>query len=46
MKSKNSTYISVMLSIAEKQMLDDAAKAAGKTRNRFIRDLIAEAVRK
>lgn len=40
-KAKETTHVSVQLTLAEKQILDDAAEAAGKNRNRFIRDWIA-----
>jgi uncharacterized protein (DUF1778 family) len=39
--AKQSTYISVSLSEDEKADLDAAALAAGKNRNRFVRDWIA-----
>jgi uncharacterized protein (DUF1778 family) len=45
-RPKQSTWISVQLSQSEKQILDDAAKAAGQTRNRFIRLWIASLLRR
>ena len=41
MRTKNSTYVSISLSFEEKAVLDAAAKAAGQTRNRFLRNFIA-----
>ena len=41
-RSNETTYVSVQLTLAEKEILDAAVKKSGKTRNRFIRDWIAE----
>ena len=43
-RANNSIYVSVCLSNEEKQILDEAAKAAGRKRNRFIREWIASLV--
>lgn len=40
-RSKNTVYISVMLSQQEKDLLDATAKKLETTRNRLIRDWIA-----
>ncbi len=44
MKPNNTTYVSVQLSLEEKDLLDEAAEAAGVPRNRFIRNWIATLV--
>ena len=41
MRTNNGTYVSVSLTKQEKELLDEAAKAAGTNRNRFIRNWIA-----
>lgn len=45
-KPRESTWISVQLSLSEKAVLDEAAKDAGLTRNRFIRTWLATLVRR
>ena len=40
-RGKNTLYVSAQISRTEKTVLDDAAAAAGVTRNRFIRMWIA-----
>lgn len=40
-RPKNTTWVSIMLTLEEKALLDEAVKASGKTRNRFLRDFIA-----
>lgn len=38
---RTGVYVSISISRREKEILDEAAKTAGKTRNRFLRDFIA-----
>lgn len=38
---KNTTFVSMAISLQEKATLDNAARKAGVNRNRFIRDWIA-----
>jgi predicted DNA-binding protein len=38
--ARNSVYVSMQLTSAEKEILDEAVKRSGKTRNRFLRDWI------
>lgn len=40
-QTKDTVYVSIQLSQAEKDILDEAVARSGKTRNRFLRDMIA-----
>ena len=45
-RAKNTTQISVSLPKVEKEALDKAVAASGVNRNRFLRNLIIDAVKK
>ena len=40
-RAKQSTYVSVMMTLSEKEHLEQVVAASGKNRNRYLRDLIA-----
>lgn len=39
-RQKNTTYVSICISLLEKKLLDEAVAKAGTNRNRFIRNWI------
>lgn len=38
---RQSTYISIQLSLSEKEVLDERVRQSGMNRNRFLRNMIA-----